>query len=289
MKNNSEPLIGQGLTRTYNHFGNIVSEKPETKKVCFDLRTLKRFLHRKSEYVKFLNSYEDEETENCLYWNENKVNILVDDESICVIIDLDENYADIDLDGCGNVYRFSLQFNTKYMSNRKSTFFKTNTKFQPTSVTLVLQRDDKGKLYFQCDNEKIENLKVWLDDPDEYVLENMFNKDDSKDFVLDDSDILALDEKECVKFSLQNVTQNIKQLDSSFNKENNDEFTIYYFVETKDSNGKYEFDSCETISLSQDKIGDKDAMLGYISVHNGNPVTTKKIKMFIARGDCKKY
>ena len=52
MKNNSEPLIGQGLTRTYNHFGNIVSEKPETKKVCFDLRTLKRFLHRKSEYVK---------------------------------------------------------------------------------------------------------------------------------------------------------------------------------------------------------------------------------------------
>ena len=30
-------------------------------------------------------------------------------------------------------------------------------------------------------------------------------------------------------------------------------------------------------------------MLGYISAHNGKPVETKKIKMFIASGNCKKF
>ena len=309
MKYNGEPLIGIGNGDIEDCWtGRKVRTYKNAKNVWFDVRPLKRFLHRKYKDVKFLERDDDslddyyniedspkekESTEQEYdYWSMKPI-VIVDSAENNLTSDFGwrNNIESIDMFGYKEVYSLSLAFNVErsqpqrlILESKLNTNKPKGKNKKPISVTLELKKDKNKKLYFECDGKKIENLKVWLGDPWTIVLECYENGNKS-----DNPDDLDLDEEECVEFSLQNVTKNIKQLNSSFNKKNSNEFTIYYFVETKDSNGKYEFDSCETISLSEDKIGDEDAMLGYISVHDGKPVKTKKIKMFIKDGDCTKF
>ena len=284
--------------------GSKVGTYKNAKNVWFDVRPLRRFLHRKYKDVKFLEIDDDyydiedspkekESTEQEYdYWSMKPI-VMVDGAENNSTGDFGwrNNIELIDMFGHKEVHSLSLTFNVErsqpqrlILESKLNTNKPKGKNKKPISVTLKLKKDKNKKLYFECDGKKIENLKVWFGKPGTIVLECY--EDGNKS---DDLDNLLLDEEECVEFSLQNVTKNIKHLNVSFNKKNSDEFTIYYFVETKDSNGEYEFDSCETISLSKDKIGNEDVMLGYISAHNGKPVETKKIKMFIASGNCKKF
>lgn len=290
MKYNGEPLIGTGEGDIEDCWtGSKVGTYKNAKNVWFDVRPLRRFLHRKYKDVKFLEIDDDNLYD---YWSMKPI-VIVDGAENNLTGDFwwGNNIESVDMFGHKEVHSLSLTFNVErsqpqrlILESKLNTNKPKGKNKKPISVTLKLKKDKNKKLYFECDGKKIENLKVWLGKPWTIVLECY--EDGNKS---DDLDNLLLDEEECVEFSLQNVTKNIKQLNPSFNKKNSDEFTIYYFVKTKDSNGKYEFDSCETISLSNDKIGNEDAKFGYISVHAGKPVETKKIKMFIVSGNCKKF
>ena len=159
----------------------------KTPEVCIDVRALKRFLHRREKDPLFVTEnekYENKET-GAQYWRECP-SIFVNDKYDSYVsedlgkIEWNENRKEFDTMSKEPIKTFKIMF-----------FIKKNKKLT-SDAELILKRDQYGELYFSCEGEKIENLKVWLKTPNGVSLECCTEKEEEVG-ESDDPDNLYLD------------------------------------------------------------------------------------------------